>query len=78
VKLTLDEMRKKTRGGSCQVRSHVHFDSISSKILETIREVEASMIITGTRRVSYFRGALGSTTEEAVRKCPIPVLIVPC
>lgn len=79
VKLALDQMRRKARGGECQVSSHVHFGSISYNILEAIKEVDASLVIIGTRRMSYLRGAaLGSTAEEVVRRCTVPVLVVPC
>lgn len=79
VKLALDKMRKKARGGECQVGAHVHFGSTAYNILEAIKEVDASVVIIGTRKMSYLRGAtLGSTAEEVVRKCPIPVLVVPC
>ena len=79
VKLGLDDMQKKTRGGTCQVMTHVHYGTTVYNIFEAIKEVDASVVVIGTKKMSYLRGAaLGSTAEEVVRKCPIPVLLVPC
>ena len=77
VKLGLEAMRKKTRGGVCDVRTHIHFGTATYNILEVIKEVDASMVIIGTSRLSYLRGALGTTAEDVIRKSPIPVLVVP-
>jgi nucleotide-binding universal stress UspA family protein len=77
VKIALEEMRKRARGGTCQVSTHVHFGTTAYNILEAIKEVEASVVIIGTKKMSGLRGTLGSTAEEVVRRCPIPVLVVP-
>jgi len=78
VKKILDEM--KTRIDSpCNITTHVHYGTTAYNILETIREVDASIVAIGTKKSSYLRGmTLGTTTEEVVRKSPIPLLIVPC
>jgi nucleotide-binding universal stress UspA family protein len=79
VKLGLDDMQRKTRGGTCKVMTHLHYGTPVYNILEGIKEVDASVVIIGTKKMSSLRGAtLGSTAEEVVRKCPIPVLVVPC
>jgi nucleotide-binding universal stress UspA family protein len=79
VKLGLDKMQIKTRDGKCKVMTHIHYGTTIYNIFEAIKEVDASVVIIGTKKMSYLRGAtLGSTAEEVVRKCPIPVLVVPC
>ncbi len=79
VKLGLEGMRNKTRDGKCSVQTHVHYGTTVFNILEAIKEVDASVVIIGNKKMSSIRGAtLGSTAEEVVRKCPIPILVVPC
>ena len=79
VKLGLEGIKRRAKGRDCMIATHVHFGTTAYNILEVIKEVDASIVIIGTKKMSNLRGAtLGSTTEEVVRKCPIPVLVVPC
>ncbi len=78
VKRMLDEMKGKI-DSPCKISTHVHYGTTAYNILETIREIDPSIVIIGTKKSSYLRGmTLGTTTEEVVRKSPIPLLIVPC
>ncbi len=78
VKKMLDEMKSQI-DSPCKIATHVHFGTIAYNILETIREVNPSVVVIGTKPSSYIRGmTLGTTTEEIARKSPIPLLIVPC
>ncbi len=78
VKKMLNEMKARV-DSPCKIATHVHYGTTAYNILETIREVEASIVVIGTKKSSYLRGmTLGTTTEEVVRKSPIPLLIVPC
>jgi nucleotide-binding universal stress UspA family protein len=78
VKKMLDEMKNRINS-PCKIATHVHYGTTAYNIIETIREVDASIVIIGTKKSSNLRGmTLGTTTEEVVRKSPIPLLIVPC
>jgi len=78
VKNTLEEIKSQANP-SCKVATHLHYGTTAYNILETIREVDPSIVVIGTKTSSYLRGmTLGTTTEEVVRKSPIPLLIVPC
>jgi nucleotide-binding universal stress UspA family protein len=78
VKRMLDEMKARI-DSPCKIATHVHYGTTAYNILETIREVDPSIVVIGTKRSSYLRGmTLGTTTEEVVRRSPIPLLIVPC
>jgi nucleotide-binding universal stress UspA family protein len=78
VKKMLEEMKARVNS-PCKIDTHVHYGTTAYNILETIREVDPSIVVIGTKESSYLRGmTLGTTTEEVVRKSPIPLLIVPC
>ena len=78
VKNVLGDMKSQINS-PCKVATHVHYGTTAYNILETIREVDPSIVVIGTKKSSYLRGmTLGTTTEEVVRKSPIPLLIVPC
>jgi len=77
VKRQLEEIKARPRGGDCEIKTHVHYGSAAYNILEVIREIDASLVVIGTKKMSYLKGMLGSTTEEVVRRCPIPLLVVP-
>ena len=78
AKKVLDEMKART-DSTCKISTHLHYGTTAYNILESIREIDPSIVIIGTKKSSYLRGmTLGTTTEEVVRKSPIPLLIVPC
>ncbi len=78
VKKMLDEMKAQI-DSPCRIATHIHYGTTAYNIMETIREVDPSIVVIGTKKSSYLRGmTLGTTTEEVVRKSPIPLLIVPC
>lgn len=78
VKKQLEGMKSRARGGSCEIRTHVHYGSTAYNILEVIREIDASIVVIGTRSGRTGGPGLGATAEEIVRKSPIPLLVVPC
>lgn len=79
VKRELQAMRDRCPPNSCQVRTHIHYGTAAYNILEVAREVDASVIMVGTKQRSYLKGlTIGSVSEEVVRRAKVPVLVVPC
>jgi len=79
VKKQLESIKSRVRGGSCEVKTHVHYGTAAYNILEVIREIDASVVVIGTKTGRAGGGlSLGSTAEEVVRRSPIPLLVVPC
>ncbi len=75
----LNKLRDRLASQGCNVTTHIHFGTVSYNILEAARELDASMILLGTRGKSLLREvALGSNSEEVARKAQIPILMVPC
>jgi len=78
VKERLESYRSKLVAGECKIDVHMHFGTTTYNILEAAREVDATLIVLGTARKTYLRGAaLGSTSEEVVKGSTQPVLLVP-
>jgi len=78
VKKQLEDIKGRVRGGTCQIKTHVHYGTTAYNILEAIRETEASIVVIGTKTGRTRGLALGTTAEEVVRRSPIPLLVVPC
>lgn len=79
VKKELEGMRDRCPPNSCQVKAHIHYGTAAYNILEVAREVDASVIVVGTKQRSYLKGlTIGSVSEEVVRRAKVPVLVVPC
>ncbi len=79
VKKMLEEMSERVGRGGCKLHTHLHYGTAPYNILETAREIDASVVIVGTRQKSYLAGlTIGSVSEEVVRKANLPVLVVPC
>lgn len=56
----------------------VRFGDPAKKIVDTVKDVEASMIVMGDRRVNALsRMFLGSTAQKVIHNTTVPVLIVP-
>lgn len=79
VKKILGDVKARKAKGACKVSTHIHYGTSAYNILEVAREIDASIIIVGTKQQSYLAGlTIGSTAEEVVRKAKVPVLVVPC
>jgi nucleotide-binding universal stress UspA family protein len=79
VQRELEDFRDRMAKGECKVIPHVHYGTPAYNILEVQREMDASLIVLGTKQRSYLAGlTLGSTSEEVVRKSTVPLLVVPC
>lgn len=79
VKSRMDALRKELQSEEFVVTSHIHYGTPLYNILEASREAEASLIIVGRSGKSFLKGlALGSTSEEVIRKATVPLLVVPC
>jgi nucleotide-binding universal stress UspA family protein len=60
-----------------RILTHVRFDSPSEQIADLARDLEAHLVIVGTRgRRGLSRMLLGSVAEGVVRLSPCPVLVV--
>lgn len=56
----------------------VRFGDPAKKIVDTVNDVEASMVVMGDRRVNALsRMFLGSTAQKVIHNTTVPVLIVP-
>jgi nucleotide-binding universal stress UspA family protein len=56
----------------------VRFGDPAKKIVDTVKDVEASMVVMGDRRVNALsRIFLGSTAQKVIHNTTVPVLIVP-
>lgn len=56
----------------------VRFGDPAKKIVDTVKDVEASMVVMGDRRVNALsRMFLGSTAQKVIHNITVPVLIVP-
>jgi nucleotide-binding universal stress UspA family protein len=78
VKNQLESIKNQARGGDCEIKTHVHYGTTAYNILEVIREIDASIVVIGTKTGRSAGLALGTTAEEVVRKALIPLLVVPC
>jgi nucleotide-binding universal stress UspA family protein len=79
TKRMLEEMSERIGQGGCKISTHLHYGTAPYNILETAREIDASVIIVGTKQKSYLAGlTIGSVSEEVVRRANLPVLVVPC
>jgi nucleotide-binding universal stress UspA family protein len=79
VQRELEDFKSRIAREGCNIITHVHFGTPAYNILEVQREMDASLIILGTKQRSYLAGlTLGSTSEEVVRKSTVPLLVVPC
>uniref|UniRef100_A6W064 UspA domain protein n=1 Tax=Marinomonas sp. (strain MWYL1) TaxID=400668 RepID=A6W064_MARMS len=56
----------------------VRFGDPAKKIVDTIKDVQANMVVMGDRRVNALsRMFLGSTAQKVIHNSSVPVLIVP-
>lgn len=56
----------------------VRFGDPAQKIVDTIKDVGASMVVMGDRRVNALsRMFLGSTAQKVIHNASVPILIVP-
>ncbi|AWY02495.1 hypothetical protein A8139_17435 [Marinomonas primoryensis] len=56
----------------------VRFGDPAKKIVDTVKDIQASMIVMGDRRVNALsRMFLGSTAQKVIHNTTVPVLIVP-
>jgi nucleotide-binding universal stress UspA family protein len=79
VKARLEELKKDLQSEDFIVSTHVHYGTPLYNILEVSREVEASLIIIGRSGKSFLKGlALGSTSEEVIRRATVPLLVISC
>ncbi len=79
TKKLLEEMSERLGRDGCKIQTHIHYGTAPYNILETAREIDASIIIVGTKQRSYLAGlTIGSVSEEVVRRADLPVLVVPC
>ncbi|HTY47774.1 MAG TPA: universal stress protein [Methanomassiliicoccales archaeon] len=79
VKKFLEDMKSRITSHKCEIKTHVHYGTAAYNVLEVAREIDASIIVVGTKQKSYLRGlTIGSVSEEVVRRASIPVLVVPC
>lgn len=79
IKKRLEELESDLSSAGFEVITHVHFGTPAYNILEATREFDASLIIIGASGKSFLKGlALGSTSEEVIRKASVPLLVVRC
>jgi nucleotide-binding universal stress UspA family protein len=79
VKARMEELKKDLQSEDFVVSTHVHYGTPIYNILEVSREVEASLIIIGRSGKSFLKGlALGSTSEEVIRRATVPLLVISC
>lgn len=79
VRKHLESLEKDLTEAGFKVMTHVHYGTPSYNILEAVREFEASLIIIGASGKSFFKGlALGSTSEEVIRRVDVPLLVLSC
>lgn len=79
VKARMDDLKKSLQSEDFVVSTHVHYGTPLYNILEVSREVDASLIIIGRSGKSFLKGlALGSTSEEVIRRAAVPLLVVSC
>jgi nucleotide-binding universal stress UspA family protein len=79
VKARMEELKKDLQSEEFVVSTHVHYGTPLYNILEVSREVEASLIIIGRSGKSFLKGlALGSTSEEVIRRATVPLLVISC
>ncbi|MBR7890056.1 universal stress protein [Marinomonas sp. A79] len=56
----------------------VRFGEPANKIVETVKDVSADMVVMGDRRVNALsRMFLGSTAQKVIHNATVPILIVP-
>ena len=79
VKARMEELKKDLQSEDFVVSTHVHYGTPVYNILEVSKEVEASLIIIGRSGKSFLKGlALGSTSEEVIRRATVPLLVISC
>jgi nucleotide-binding universal stress UspA family protein len=79
VKARMEELKKDLQSEDFIVSTHVHYGTPVYNVLEVSREVEASLIIIGRSGKSFLKGlALGSTSEEVIRRATVPLLVISC
>ncbi|MFP4545224.1 MAG: universal stress protein [Methanomassiliicoccales archaeon] len=79
VKDRLEGIKEELSNLDCEITTHLHYGSRAYNIMEAAREFQASLIVLGTHGKSLLREmALGSVSEEVVRKSTTSLLIVRC
>jgi nucleotide-binding universal stress UspA family protein len=79
VKAKMEELKKDLQSEDFVVSTHVHYGTPAYNILEVSKEVEASLIIIGRSGKSFLKGlAIGSTSEEVIRRATVPLLVISC
>lgn len=79
VKAKMEELKKDLQSEDFVVSTHVHYGTPAYNVLEVSREVEASLIIIGRSGKSFLKGlAIGSTSEEVIRRATVPLLVISC
>jgi nucleotide-binding universal stress UspA family protein len=74
---SLDKAVASTKSSGVAVRSVLHQGDPWQRVLSTIEEVSANLVVMGTHgRRGLPRALLGSVAEKVVRTAPTPVLIV--
>jgi len=79
VKAKMEELKKDLQSEDFVVSTHIHYGTPAYNILEVSKEVEASLIIIGRSGKSFLKGlAIGSTSEEVIRRATVPLLVISC
>ena len=73
----LEQVREKVASDGVPVRSHLEPTVPALSIFEVVEEIDADLIVMGTRGLSGIQHVLmGSTAERTVRLAPCPVMVV--
>lgn len=60
-----------------KANKHTETGSVSDAVIKVAQEVDANLIIIGSRGLGLFKGALiGSVSQKVVEDSPIPVMVV--
>lgn len=73
----LDEIVKENVPSGVEVKQHLAFGSVHTKVLETIKEIKSDLVVMASHKPDRVRDFLiGSNADRVVRRSPVSVLVV--